>query len=71
LEKLGFKLLEVDTVMHCPRVLAVALSRWMQKHTAPMAQRHFLRILKAFECLSLSPTRFLTGHFIAARVVKR
>jgi len=71
LETSGFKILEVDAIMHCPRVLAVVAARWMQKHTGPKVQGHFLRFLQAFECLSYLPTRFLTGYFVAVRVMKR
>ena len=70
LEGVGLKLLEVDAVMHCPRVLAVAAARWMQKHAAPESQGRFLRFLRAFECLSRLPTRFFTGHFIAAKAMR-
>lgn len=70
LEQVGFKFLHLDTVMHCPRVLAVLTARWMQKYSTPSTQRHFLRFLMAFEFLSRLPTCFLTGHFIAAKVIK-
>ena len=66
----GLKLLELDAVMHCPRVFAVAAARWMQKHAAPKSQKHFLSILRAFEFLSCLPTRFFTGYFIAAKAMR-
>ena len=71
LKEIGFKVLEVDTIMHCPRVLAVAIAHWMERHTSPKTQRYFLRFLMAFEGLSCLPTRFLTGHFIAVRAMRR
>jgi SAM-dependent methyltransferase len=71
LETSGFKVLEVNAIMHCPRVLAVAVARWMQNHTRSKAQGHFLCFLQAFECLSHLPTRFFTGYFVAVRVMKR
>ena len=71
LKEIGFNVLEVDAMMHCPRVLAVLVARWTEKHTRPKTQRHFLRFLQAFECLSRLPTRFFTGYFIAVRVMKR
>jgi SAM-dependent methyltransferase len=71
LETSGFKILEVDAIMHCPRVLAVAAARWMQKHTRPKVQRHFQRVLMTFERLSHLPIRFFTGYFVAVRVMKR
>ena len=39
LKEIGFKVLEVDTIMHCPRVFAVAIARWMERHTSPKTQR--------------------------------
>jgi len=71
LKDVGFKILEVDTIMHCPRVLAVAIAHCMERHTSPKTQRYFLRFLMAFEGLSCLPTRFLTGHFIAVRAMRR
>jgi SAM-dependent methyltransferase len=71
LKEIGFKVLEVDAIMHCPRVLAVAIARWLERHTSPKSQRYFLRFLMAFEGLSCLPTRFLTGHFIAVRAMRR
>jgi len=70
LKEVGFKILEVNTIMHCPRVLAVAIAHWMEKNTLPKTQRAFLRFLMAFEHLSRLPTRFLTGHFIAIRAMR-
>ncbi len=70
LKDVGFKILEVDTIMHCPRVLAVAIACWMERHALPKTQRVFLDFLMAFERLSHLPTRFLTGHFIAIRAMK-
>ena len=70
LKDVGFKILEVDTIIHCPRVLAVAIACWMERHASPKTQRVFLDFLMAFERLSHLPTRFLTGHFIAIRAVR-
>jgi SAM-dependent methyltransferase len=71
LQEVGFHVLEVDTIMHCPRVLAVALAGWIESHSGPKTQRRFLHALKGFECLSHWPTRFLTGNFIAVKAAKR
>lgn len=70
LAEVGFKLIEVDTIMHCPRVLAVLLARWIEKNTGSDLQRRYLRFLNVFECLSRLPTRFLTGYFIAVRAIR-
>jgi len=66
----GFRIIDTTSVMHCPRVIAVAIAGQLQRHAMPPAQIKFLRSLMAFEKLSSLPTRTLTGHFVAARVVK-
>jgi SAM-dependent methyltransferase len=71
LKDFGFEVLEVDAIMHCPRVLAVALAHWMERFISPKMQRHLLRFLMAFETLSYLPTRFLTGYFVAVKATKR
>lgn len=71
LKETGFNVVEVEAIMHCPRVLAVAMARWMDRHASLKTQRGFLRFLMAFECLSRLPTRFFTGHFIAVRAMRR
>lgn len=71
LVEIGFKVLEVDAIMHCPRVLAVTIARWVEKHTSLKTQKSFLRLLMAFEGISHLPTRFLTGYFIAVKVMRR
>jgi hypothetical protein len=71
LKENGFEVLEVDAIMHCPRVLAITVARWLEKHADLGAQRFFLRLLMAFEGLSRLPTRFLTGYFIAVKATRR
>jgi SAM-dependent methyltransferase len=71
LEDAGLKVLELDAVMHCPRVLAVAAAQWIEKHATLNTQRRFLAFMRAFECLACLPTRFITGYFIAAKMVKQ
>ncbi len=71
LRGVGFDVLEVGAVLHCPRVFAVAIARLFERHTRQETQRRFLRFLLAFERLSHWPTRFLTGHFVAVRAIKR
>jgi len=64
LVELGFEVLEMSALLHCPRILAVKLARIL-KRTNSAAQQRFLRYLMGFERLAERPTRFLTGHFIA------
>jgi SAM-dependent methyltransferase len=71
LKDFGFEVVEVETIMHCPRVLAVTIAHWMEKYTSLRAQKVFLRLLMTFERLSRLPTRFLTGYFVAVKARKR
>ena len=70
LRETGFDVLEMKAVMHCPRVLSVGLAGMLERWAGADAQRGFLRMAMAFERLSRTPLRFLTGYFIAVRAVK-
>lgn len=70
LKRVGFEVLEIGAVMHCPRVLAVAVAQIFERFAKPKTQKRFLRILMAFEQFSHWPTRFLTGYYIAANAIK-
>jgi len=61
----GFEVLEVGAILHCPRVLAVAAARIVERYGSEQAQRRFQRFLMAFERLADWPTRFLSGYFVA------
>lgn len=71
LEEAGFEVERVGAIMHCPRVLAVALSRTVQRLAGPRGQSRYLRALRVFERLSGWPTRYLTGHFVAVLARRR
>lgn len=71
LQRVGFDVLDVDAVMHCPRALVVTMAQGLEGRLKPQTQRRFLCGLMAFERLSQWPTRFLTGYFIAVRATKR
>lgn len=66
----GFDVREVGTLMHCPRVLALALARRLG-HAGEGVQRRFLDVLRGFERLDRAATRFVTGHYVTARAVRR
>lgn len=66
----GLEVLEMSAALHCPRVLAVALSRLAEQRVSEAAQDRFLGLLMAFEKLERLPTRYLTGHFTAVRARK-
>jgi len=71
LNQLGFDILSTTAIMHCPRVLAVILSRLLEKTASQGTVRRFLNILRLFERLAYCPTRYLTGYFIAITAMKR
>lgn len=67
----GFDVREVRAVVHSPRVLAVIVANVLEHRGSTEAQERFLRRLMALERLGTWPTRFLTGHFVAVRAVRR
>ena len=69
LEDAGFKVLELTSVLHVPRLPAVALARMLER-SRPGTQQRLFRFAMGFEVLEHTPLRFLTGYFLAARVVK-
>ena len=70
LRETGFETVDVQTVLHCPRVLAVAVAGLLAKVGGTAAQRRYLRLLSAFERLAALPTRFVTGNFVAVKARK-
>jgi SAM-dependent methyltransferase len=69
-DQAGFRVIDTASVMHCPRVVAVAIAGLLQRYAKRPAQKRFLHGLMAFEKLSRLPTHSFTGHFVAVRVVK-
>lgn len=66
----GFEIEESDTILHCPRVLAVPVSRRLERAAGPATRTGFLRALLAFERLRTWPTAPWTGHFVAIRAIR-
>jgi ubiquinone/menaquinone biosynthesis C-methylase UbiE len=71
LKKAGFEIIETTAILHCPRVLAVALARYLNRGGDKQTQRSFLRFISGFEWLERWPTRYLTGYFVAVLAAKR
>jgi len=68
LDETGFGAVETTAILHAPRFVVVELDR----HPRSRRDRaRSLRLLLAAERLGRSPTRFLTGHFVAALAVRR
>jgi SAM-dependent methyltransferase len=72
LDRVGFDVLEVTAILHCPRVLAVPAARLVGRFS-PEGQTHarFLRVLARFEAAEQWPTRYRTGHFVAVLATRR
>ena len=60
----GLEVVETTAVMHCPRVIAVAMAGLLQ-HAGRWWQEAFMRWLRSWEVLERLPTRWLTGHYVA------
>lgn len=64
----GFTVIETTAVMHCPRVIAVAVAGPVERLSRSW-QESFLRHLQTWERLERWPTRWLTGHYVAVHAV--
>jgi SAM-dependent methyltransferase len=61
----GFTVLRIGALSHSPRV-AVALGGHVVDRLGPRVQGVYVRIWSSFEGLGKLPTRFITGHYLAA-----
>ena len=69
LEEVGLEVLELTSVLHVPRLPAVALARLLERSSSNTQQKLF-KFATRFEALEHTPIRFLSGYFLAARVAK-
>lgn len=67
----GLDPLEIGSVMHCPRILGVWLSRVLDRVAGARARQAFFACLLAWERLGRWPTRFRTGYFLTLRARRR
>lgn len=70
LEESGWRIEEMDAVLHCPRFFSIQVGEWLYRRAGAAAQRRYLDTLLKFEGLARWPTRFITGYFVAARAVR-
>lgn len=68
LERAGFQIHELTALMHCPRVAMVPIARGLSGSTR--AASRFARALMSWEHLEKLPTRYLSGHYVAAKAVR-
>jgi SAM-dependent methyltransferase len=65
LERTGFEVRDLRTLMHVPRAPAVALAGLLDRADGPLAGRFFCRIHRWFELLAKLPTWRWSGCYIA------
>jgi SAM-dependent methyltransferase len=66
----GFEIGHMTAVLHCPRVLAVALAGPVSG-LGRTSREAFLRMLASCETLERIPTRWRTGHYLAVSAVRK
>jgi SAM-dependent methyltransferase len=64
----GFDVLEIDGIMHFPRIVGVLAEGVVRRRGA--ARRRLLRLALDCESLRRLPTRYLTAYFVAVNAVK-
>ncbi len=70
LRAVGFDVLETTSLLHCPRVWAIATARRLQRRGNAAQARRFLERLERWERLARLPTRYLTGYFVGVHARK-
>jgi hypothetical protein len=71
LKRSGFHVTRATSVMHCPRVFAIALSSILERFGGFSVQKRYLKFLMWFERLEKWPIRDLTGNFTAVLAEKQ
>ena len=66
----GFQVRRMGAVLHCPRVLAIVVSRVVQRCASSVPQREFLALLEGFERLQRWPTKYLSGYYVTVSAVR-
>lgn len=61
----GFEVEATTAILHCPRILAVAMANAADRSESEPGRDRLLRVLASFEALEKWPTRFLTGYYVA------
>lgn len=64
-EHAGFRVIDTAAIVHCPRIMAVALAGLIERMSAPRIEAAFLASLRPFEALEHLPTRYFSAHFSA------
>jgi SAM-dependent methyltransferase len=67
----GLEVRDLTAIVHFPRVLLVAIDRLAGRRLGARGARRLLRTARWFDRMGRLPTRFVSGHFVAARALKR
>ena len=67
----GLETLQIDSMMHCPRLPAVAACNLMDRCRGDGSAPMLFRLLDRCELLARLPTRFLSGYFITVLAERR
>ena len=67
----GFKVEECTAILHTPRVLAIPFMNALDRRSRDSTRQGVLQAAMRFERLEKYWSKFLTGHFIAIRAVRR
>jgi len=70
LESAGLEGLELDALLHVPRAPVVGLCGLLDRLPGSAPSRLCIGVARAFEVFGRLPTRFLTGHYVAALAVR-
>jgi SAM-dependent methyltransferase len=66
LRRTGFEVVRSGALFHCPRFIVVVGGRLVDRLAGPRTRRGFVRLWTSFEALDALPSRYVTGHFVAA-----
>lgn len=71
LESTGFRVRESTAIAHAPRIFAIRVGRILDRRGSKAMGAWFRKLLRLFERLEGLPTRYVTGHYVAVKAVKR
>lgn len=70
LKNLGLEIQEITAISHVPRAPAIWLVSLLEKLGIKSIDTQVRKIFLYFEKLNLLPTRYLTGYYLAVKVIK-
>jgi SAM-dependent methyltransferase len=71
LESNGFRVHDSGAIVHSPRILAIWMGYILDRIGSERINVYFHRLLRIFEHLDKSPTRYLTAYFVAVKAIKK